>query len=282
MQRLSKGFFLSSPIVGIASLSILGIALAISGPSLSNSDPGVVLLLVLALFGGIYTSIVALVFIYKIWDAIADEHARTTPGKAVGFLFIPFFGFYWIFQVLWGFAKDCNAYIERHSINAKKLPEDLFLACAIVQLCGFIPYVGALAGLIIFAIVVSKTCDTVNALDKGKAASLSLYFLSGEFANDSLDLTASGLTMGRDPSKANLIFNSTKVSSAHAKLSATGNGQVLVEDLNSLNGTFYRQQRAGTEIVGWDWVRLRGQMLFDPGARLRLADGVSEFEIRKQ
>src|SRR6516165_93138 len=129
MQRLSKGFFLSSPIVGIASLSILGIALAISGPSLSNSDPGVVLLLVLALFGGIYTSIVALVFIYKIWDAIADEHARTTPGKAVGFLFIPSFDFYSSFQLLCGVAKNRNASTEPHSTNAKKLPEGLFPAC---------------------------------------------------------------------------------------------------------------------------------------------------------
>src|SRR5258708_7375642 len=142
MQRLSKGFYLSSPIVGIVSLTIIGIAsLAIlSGSSLNGINPGVLVLLVLAVFGALYAGIVNLVFIYKIWGAIADEYARTTPGKAVGLLFIPFFGIYWIFQVLWGFSKDCNAYIDRHSINAAKLPEGMFLACAILQAASFIPY----------------------------------------------------------------------------------------------------------------------------------------------
>lgn len=290
MQRLSKGFYFSSPILGIVVLIIGGIAsLAIlSGSSRNNVSPGFVIPLLLAGFGLIYAGVVNLLFIYKIWEAIADGYARTTPGKAVGFLFIPFFGFYWIFQVLWGFAKDCNAYIDRHSIKAAKLPEGLFLACAILQVASLIPYLGivtGLPGLIIFAIVISKTCDTVNAFHPapaGNGAALSLYFLSGEFANDSLDLPASGLTMGRDPSQANLIFNSPKISSAHAKLTPTGPGQVSVEDLNSLNGTFYRQPRAGGPAIGWDWVQLKGQKPFDAGARLRLADGVSEFEIRKQ
>jgi hypothetical protein len=290
MQRLSKGFYLSSPILGIFVLIIFGIAsLAIlSGSSPNNTNRGFVVLLVLAMFAGIYVGVVNLVFIYKIWAAIADQYARTTPGKAVGFLFIPFFGFYWIFQVLWGFAKDCNAYIDRHSIKAAKLPEGLFVACAVLIVATVIPYLGILCGiasLIPFAIVISKTCETVNAFNpviEGNGAALSLNFLSGEFANDSLSLPASGLTLGRDPTKANLIFNSGKISSEHARLTPTDKGQVLVEDLKSLNGTFYRQQRAGAQAVGWDWVQLQGQMLFNPGTRLRLADGVTEFEIRKQ
>jgi len=292
MQRLSKGLYLSSPIVGIVSLIIIGIAsLAIlSGASVSDIAPGLLLLFALAILGALYSGIVNLVFIYKIWDAIADQYARTSPGKAVGFLFIPFFNIYWMFQVIWGFAKDCNAYIDRRSINAPKLPEGLFLACAILQAASVVPYVGiltAVVGLILLAIVVSKACDTLNAFDQVrppdvKMSPLSLYFVSGEFANDSLELPPTGLTMGRDPQKANLIFNSHKVSSAHARFTPTGQGQVMVEDLNSMNGTFYRQQRPGGQVIGWDWIQLRGQMLFDAGARLRLADGVSEFEIRKQ
>jgi len=288
MQRLSKGFYLSSPIVGIFSMVILGISMIgiLSGSSFNDIASGWAFLIVLAVLGSIYASIVTLVFFYKIWSAIADQYARTTPGKAVGFLFIPLFGLYWIFQVLWGFAKDCNAYIDRHSITAQKLPEGLFLACAILQVAGLVPYLGILSvlvGLILFATLISKTCDTLNNFDKRvKLPTLSLYFLSGEFANDSLEIPMNGLTMGRDPQKANLIFDSPKISSAHARLTPTGSGQILVEDLNSMNGTFYRQQRAGAQVIGWDWVQFRGQMLFDTGARLRLADGVSEFEIRKQ
>src|SRR5215471_2350261 len=109
MQRLSKRFYLSSPITAIPSAVILLVAgIAIMAGTSSDSEPVLVVLLVLAISGGLYASVVYLVFIYKIWDAIPDRFARTTPGKAVGFLFIPIFGIYWIFQVLWGFAKDCN------------------------------------------------------------------------------------------------------------------------------------------------------------------------------
>jgi len=31
---------------------------------------------------------------YQMWQAVPERFRRTTPGKAVGFLFIPFFNFY--------------------------------------------------------------------------------------------------------------------------------------------------------------------------------------------
>lgn len=34
---------------------------------------------------------------YQCWRALPPEYAATTPGKAVGFLFIPFYNFYWAF-----------------------------------------------------------------------------------------------------------------------------------------------------------------------------------------
>ena len=106
-------------------------------------------------------------FIYRIWDAIQDGYARTTPGKAVGFSFIPFFNCYWIFQVYWGFARDYNAFVDRHGISAQKLPEGLFLAFPIVGLAGVVPIFGILtqiASFVIGIIVVSKSCDAVNAI----------------------------------------------------------------------------------------------------------------------
>lgn len=293
MKKLSKAFYLTYPIVSFVCVFFIGIfAFAVlSASSLNDVAATALFFLVLAILGTMYACVVYFVFIYKIWDAIADEHARTTPGKAVGFLFIPFYNFYWIFQVVHGFAKDCNAYIERRGLHAEKLPEGLFLTCAILQVCAAIPYLGflsALAYLVVSAIVISKTCDTVNAFDgdprrgqgnneqKGK---LALHFLTGEFTNSSLELPPNGLTIGRDPSRANLILSSPKISSLHARLTPNGNDQVMVEDLNSMNGTFYRQQRMGGGNVGWEWVPLRGQTLLAAGTRLRLADA-DEFEIR--
>jgi hypothetical protein len=284
MKTLSKRFYVSAPIVGAVSLLLVGLVISMPpAGDLTDLRAGWILVFVVGIFGCIYAIVVSLVFIYKMWQPIADEHARTTPGKAVGFLFIPFFNLYWIFQVLCGFAKDCNAYIERRSLTANKLPEGLFLACAILLLCSGFPPAGV-ACAVVFAIVISKTCDTINAFDqtgKEDVGALTLHFLSGEYSNDSLELPANGLTIGRDPSKANLIFKSPKISALHAKLMPNGHGQVWVEDMNSINGTFYRQQRAGGQNIGWDWMRIRGQLLLAAGARLRLADDVGEFEIRK-
>src|SRR6266852_5492001 len=38
---------------------------------------------------------------YRMWSAIQDGHARTTPGKAVGLMFVPLFNVYWMFVAFW-------------------------------------------------------------------------------------------------------------------------------------------------------------------------------------
>ena len=116
----------------------------------------------------IYVTVVVSVLIYKAWASIQDGHVRTGPCKALGFLFIPLFNFYWIFQAIWGFAVDFNKYAARNNINAApRLPEGLFLAYCILYVVGIIPFVGiatGIANLIIGALLISKTCDAVNAL----------------------------------------------------------------------------------------------------------------------
>lgn len=54
------------------------------------------------------------ILIYKFWQIVQDGFARTSPGKAVGFLFIPFFNFYWLFVAYFGLSRDFKSYIERH------------------------------------------------------------------------------------------------------------------------------------------------------------------------
>jgi len=43
--------------------------------------------------------------VYKAWEAIQNGHARTSPGKAVGFLFIPCFSLYWMFPAYWAMPE---------------------------------------------------------------------------------------------------------------------------------------------------------------------------------
>ena len=70
-----------------------------------------------------YAAVVALGFgcdvLYKLWSLIPADKARTTPGKAVGFLFIPLFNFYWNFVAIHGLAKALNAEIGQKSYQTK-------------------------------------------------------------------------------------------------------------------------------------------------------------------
>ncbi len=66
-------------------------------------------------------------FLYRCWRLIQDGHAHTTPGKAVGFNFIPIFQICWIFISVYCLAKDLNAYAARYQIAAPRAWEGLVL-----------------------------------------------------------------------------------------------------------------------------------------------------------
>ncbi len=58
----------------------------------------------------IYGMVILAILVYKIWVPIQDGDVRTTPGKACGFMFIPFFNFYWIFQAYWGWSATLASF----------------------------------------------------------------------------------------------------------------------------------------------------------------------------
>jgi len=134
----------------------------------------------------IFGLVVFFVFIHKTWAAIQDGHARTSAGKAVGFLLIPFFNVYWLFQATWGFAKDYNRHLDRHNIKASRLSEGLYLAFSIlfstrmlyktIATLKPITGVGTLLGpysyflmipvLVLGIIVIHRSCEAINALPR--------------------------------------------------------------------------------------------------------------------
>lgn len=59
-------------------------------------------------------AILGFILLYKFWQVNQDGRASTTPGKAVGFMFIPFFNIYWIFRAFPGLSLDQNRYIADH------------------------------------------------------------------------------------------------------------------------------------------------------------------------
>jgi len=88
--------------------------------------------------------------LYQLWKLIPLDIARTTPGKAVGFSFIPVFGFYWWFVAFWGLGKDMNMTLERLG-SWKQVNTGLGLAACILSVVDLVffwlPLVSALVGL---------------------------------------------------------------------------------------------------------------------------------------
>ena len=113
----------------------------------------------------LYGGIVLIVFLYRAWQVIPREEARTSPAKAVGFLFIPLFNLYWMFQAIWGFAKDFNGWNQKRNLAIRHVPESLALWICILVLACFLPYVGLVARpirLLLTLIFVSIAGDSIN------------------------------------------------------------------------------------------------------------------------
>ena len=181
MRRLSKGFYFGSIVggeVGGIALLVVGMLLFfVAGmfpgycPNPNDANIGVlasgVLLILLGCAAILFATSIWTLLLYRAWEAIQDGNASTTPEKAIGFLFIPFFNFYWLFRAWYGLAQDYNRYIERHRVGARKLKEGLFLAFCILSICSMVPLINYLAGLpllVIFIITANDTIDAVNAL----------------------------------------------------------------------------------------------------------------------
>jgi hypothetical protein len=99
------------------------------------------------------------IMIYRFWETIQSIRPRTTPGKAVGFLFIPFFGIYWIWDAFHGLSKDMNTYMNVNNVPGERLNEGLSLAFCILLWVSIIPYIDFLAAPaagVIFIILLSK------------------------------------------------------------------------------------------------------------------------------
>jgi hypothetical protein len=163
-HRVSKAFFLGSAAVALG----LALPLAYDGyVAATMHRESAMTLLALSWIPNLYLVVVMPVLFYKMWAAIQDGHARATPGKAIGFLFIPLFNLYWVFQLVWGWAKDYNRLVERQGLHAPRMPEGLFLAYVILALTTWIPGLGlvlASVSYLVFLAMVERICNGINAL----------------------------------------------------------------------------------------------------------------------
>lgn len=126
--------------------------------------------------------IMALVYLHRAWKLLQWGNVRTTPGKAVGFLFIPFYGLYWLFVAYVGLAKDWNRVLASHPNlnNGPRMSPGLFVTFCILGVVGIflslltndpemmmgplgsLSLLTLLAYLIIELLVLAKICKGIN------------------------------------------------------------------------------------------------------------------------
>jgi len=108
--------------------------------SFDDMNPIVAMPLIIMFYIGLIALIFSTVFWgmlhYQLWKLIPKNIARITPGKAVGFLFIPFFNLYWVFVSCLGLSKDMNVVLRQRGIQYQ-VSEGLAKTACILCVVGF-------------------------------------------------------------------------------------------------------------------------------------------------
>lgn len=146
MTRLARNLYFWAIVISGALAIACGLSVRLASKRVE--EPVLLLLFVGGVcFGGISLAVM-LAFIHHMWDALPRQHARTSPGKAVGFLCIPLFNFYWFFQAIWGWTTDFNAYLNSRSQNGRRAPcWPAFLLCLFGVVGGTLGVIVDLAGI---------------------------------------------------------------------------------------------------------------------------------------
>jgi hypothetical protein len=181
VKRASFGLFLGMLLGGFG---LIIIAFIVAGGILSEGGEDLESTGAAAFFGlagigfilFIIGGILQYVYLYRAWACLRFGGPRTTPGKAIGFLFIPFFNIYWVFVAIYGLAQDWNRIMSSHPNlqGAPRMSEGMFLAFLICNLV-FFP-----VGLILCVIVYSQICAGINFmapqnLRQAQPAGMSFY-----------------------------------------------------------------------------------------------------------
>ncbi len=124
-----------------------------------NEEVGAIMLILGSLLLMV-SAIYFMVLLYQVWRFIIDQskaHNLTpsieTPGKAIGFLFIPFFNFYWIFMAYGKLPQDLNA-VATVKNKPERMSEGMGTAIAVLTLVSIIPFLGYLTSIVNLLILI--------------------------------------------------------------------------------------------------------------------------------
>lgn len=100
------------------------------------------------------SSVIWMVFLYNVWEFTINELKKhgikphvEAPGKAVGYLFIPFYNFYWVFMAIGKLPVDMNR-IAFARKGKHVIANEIGLVLCILTILTIIPIVGIFLALI--------------------------------------------------------------------------------------------------------------------------------------
>jgi hypothetical protein len=155
---LWAGTFVGGFVLIIVAL-VAGIASAQQNPENPAAGFGLAgIMLVLGFISLFVSTICYYIVLYRAWLCLRAGAPRTTPGSAVGLLFVPFFNLYWMFIAIHGLPKDWNRICDTYEDlrTAPRLNETTFLLFCISSIV-FAP----LAIIINFPLI-SQLCKGIN------------------------------------------------------------------------------------------------------------------------
>ena len=172
-KRLWCGIYAVSVSLVLASI-IVGAILAMMS---SDEIVGPNYLIFAALFVGlgyvqfiIVHTISTLILLYKSWNVIEDGVTPVTAGKAIGFLFIPFFNIYWFFRVWGGYPVQYNNYLERHRLSVPRMNGAIYIVFALTVGLTAVILLPFLILPFVTLFLIARGSDAINNLELAKAA----------------------------------------------------------------------------------------------------------------
>ncbi|MCP5534702.1 MAG: DUF4339 domain-containing protein [Akkermansiaceae bacterium] len=152
VNKVSFGLYAGCLIGGFVLYLIAMIQIAASSPTAEEmaNNPNALdngggiglgmLLLVVGMIALLVGAVIQFIAIYRIWSILRPGGGTVSPGSAVGFLFIPFFGPIWMIIILCKLPGEWNGIVARYQNTATAPRLSIGIAiCAIL-----IPVIGQL------------------------------------------------------------------------------------------------------------------------------------------
>jgi hypothetical protein len=110
-------------------------------------------------------------FIHRKWKFV-EKYSDISAGQALGFLFIPFYNFYWIFKVFASYHIPFNKMVQNNNLpRSFELENSLGLTTSILFIVstffGIVPILGDLciaAYITIVSLYIFQTCNAINSV----------------------------------------------------------------------------------------------------------------------